>query len=227
MEKFSWSDPPSPTAFPIARPGYPFIFAGAFVTIIFALLGMKVPALISLVATAGVCGFFRDPDRVTPTTPGAVIAPADGKVIVVQIVEENPYIPGPCLKISIFMTVFNVHVNRIPHEGEVDEIQYHPGKFYSADKDKATISNEQNAVIIKTGKGRIYAVVQVAGFVARRIISTLQRGQAVVQGQRFGMICFGSRLDLYLPPNTEPVVTKGEKTRAGTTILGYLHETEK
>ncbi len=227
MEKFSWSDPPNPTAFPIARPGYPLIFAGAFITVIFALLGMKLPALISLIATVGVCGFFRDPDRVTPIAPGAIIAPADGKVIVVQNYKENPYIPGPCLKISIFMTVFNVHVNRIPFEGEVAAVKYHPGKFYSADKDKATVSNEQNAVMVKTKKGHLYAVVQVAGFVARRIICTLQRGQTVQRGQRFGMICFGSRLDIYLPPNTEPGVTKGQKTRAGTTILGYLHETEK
>ncbi len=227
MEKFSWSDPPNPTAFPIARPGYPLIFAGAFITVIFALLGMKIAALVAIAATAGVCGFFRDPDRVTPMAPGAVIAPADGKVIVVQKYKENPYIPGPCLKISIFMTVFNVHVNRIPFEGKVTAIKYHPGKFYSADKDKATGSNEQNAVIVKTENGRMYAVVQVAGFVARRIICTLQPEQKMRRGQRFGMICFGSRLDLYLPANTEPAVMKGEKTRAGATILGYIHETEK
>jgi phosphatidylserine decarboxylase len=227
MEKFSWSDPPNPTAFPIASPAYPLIFGGAFITVIFALLGMKIPALIGLVATAGVCGFFRDPDRVTPVEDGAVIAPADGKVIVVQIEEENPYIPGPCLKISIFMTVFNVHVNRIPHEGEVVGIDYRPGKFYSADKNDATMKNEQNAVMVQTKQNQLYAVVQVAGFVARRIICTLQAGKTIERGQRFGMICFGSRLDIYLPPNTEPKVTKGQKTRAGTTILGYLHETEK
>ncbi len=222
MEKFSWTDPPNQTAFPIARPGYPLIFAGAFITVILALLGMAIPALIGLVATMGICWFFRDPDRVTPMATGGVVSPADGKVIVARVEEHNPYIPGPCLKISVFMTVFNVHVNRIPHEGEVIGIEYFPGKFLAANKEKATEANERNAVVIQMETGKMMAVVQVAGLVARRIICGLQSGQTVSRGQRFGMICFGSRLDLYLPPDTELNVSRGQKTQAGTTILGYL-----
>ena len=222
MEKFSWTDPPNQTAFPIARPGYPLIFAGVFITAILALLGMAIAALIGLVATMSICWFFRDPDRVIPMASGAVVSPADGKVIVARVEEQNPYIPGPCLKISVFMTVFNVHVNRIPHEGEVTGIEYYPGKFLAANKDEATEANERNAVVIQMETGKMMAVVQVAGLVARRIICGLQSGQTVSRGQRFGMICFGSRLDLYLPSDTELNVSPGQKTQAGTTILGYL-----
>jgi len=222
MEKFSWADSPNQTAFPVAKPGYPLIFAGAFITAILALLGMAIPALIGLAATIGICWFFRDPDRVVPVAPGAVVSPADGKVILARVEEDNPYIPGPALKISVFMNVFNVHVNRTPHAGEVTGIEYFPGKFLAANKDEATEANERNVVVIRMETGRMMAVVQVAGLVARRIICGLQTGQTVLRGQRFGMICFGSRLDLYLPPDTELNVSRGQKTQAGTTILGYL-----
>ncbi len=222
MDKFSWTDPPSPTAFPIARPGYPFIFAGAFVTAVLALLGMALPALMALAATFWICWFFRDPDRITPMAEGAVVAPADGKVIVAQKATENPYFEGPCYKISIFMNVFNVHVNRIPHEGTVAHIIYTAGTFVPADKEQASGKNERNAVVIELENNRLMAVVQVAGLVARRIICGLQIKQAVTRGRRYGMICFGSRLDIYLPPDLKPNVSKGDKTTAGTTILGYL-----
>lgn len=222
MEKFSWADTTAQTAFPIARPGYPLIFAGAFVTAVVALLGLVIPALIGLAATIGICWFFRDPDRVIPMAEGAVVSPADGKVIVARVEEQNSYIPGPCLKISIFMTVFNVHVNRIPHEGKVTEINYYPGKFLAADKKEATDANERNAVIVEMEGGGLMAVVQVAGLVARRIICGIQAEQTVLRGQRFGMICFGSRLDVYLPPDTELNISRGQKTKAGSTILGYL-----
>lgn len=222
MEPFSWAEPPSQTAFPIARPGYPLIFGGAFVTAVLALLGMKLPALIGLAVTIWICWFFRDPDRVIPTAEGAIVSPADGKVIVARKEEKNPYISGPCLKISVFMNLFNVHVNRIPHDGEVERIAYFPGKFLAADNRQATEKNERNAVVIRMKSGKSMAVVQVAGLVARRIICGLQVEQPVRRGQRFGMICFGSRLDLYLPVDTELNVSRGEKTKAGATILGYL-----
>ncbi len=222
MEEFSWTDTPNPTAFPIARPGYPLIFAGAFVTAVLALLGMVIPALIALAATLGICWFFRDPDRIVPMAPGALVSPADGKIIVVQKEAGNPYFEGPCLKISVFMNVFNVHVNRIPHEGKVKRIVYSPGKFMAADNEQATDKNERNAVVIQLKNGRDMAVVQVAGLVARRIICGLQSGETVSRGRRYGMICFGSRLDLYLPEDFEPNISKGRKTKAGTTILGYL-----
>lgn len=222
MDSYSWTDPPNPTAFPIARPGYPLIFAAAFVTAVLALLELSIPALLALVVTLWICWFFRDPDRITPMAEGAVVAPADGKVIVAQKEAENPYFAGPCYKISIFMNVFNVHVNRIPHEGTVSQIIYMPGKFVAADKEQASDKNERNAVVIELENSQVMAVVQVAGLVARRIICGLQKKQVVTRGRRYGMICFGSRLDIYLPADLEPDISKGDKTTAGTTILGYL-----
>lgn len=224
MSKFVWADPPGQRAFPIARAGYPLIAAGAFVTAVFALLELTIPALIAMMATACVCGFFRDPDRAIPTAAGAVVSPADGKVIIAETVSDCPFLDGPRLKISVFMTVFNVHVNRVPVTGTVASVQYHPGKFVSANLDKASRENEHNAVIVHPEDGGDLCYVQIAGLVARRIISWVQPGQRVVRGQRCGLICFGSRLDVYLPPDAQPVVSVGEQVRAGTSILGFLPE---
>ncbi|MFZ7126427.1 MAG: phosphatidylserine decarboxylase family protein [Desulfobacterales bacterium] len=222
MSRFSWADAPSQTAFPIARPGYPFIGAAAFATAVFALLGLKSLSLIGLVAAFCICAFFRDPDRVIPTTPGAVVSPADGKIIKVERVADADAYGGDCLQISIFMTIFNVHVNRISHEGRIVDLQYRPGRFLSADKEAASISNEQNAVTVETPDGRRLVVVQVAGLIARRIVCSVQPGDEVARGQRFGMICFGSRLDVYLPPEADALVARGDRVRAGTSILATL-----
>jgi len=222
MNQFRWADPPSQTAFPIARAGWPFIIGAAFVTAVFSLLGLVIPALIGLVGTLCICLFFRDPDRATPTDPGSIISPADGKVIRIQQMAESPFEKGPCLKISIFMTVFNVHVNRIPFGGKVENIQYAPGTFFAANKDKAAMNNEHNALFIQTQDGWRYCVVQIAGWVARRIICGVQPGDMVEKGSRFGMICFGSRLDLYLPPEVQPKVRIGEKVLAGATVIGHM-----
>ena len=222
MVDFSWPERPRQTAFPIARPGYPVIAAAAFVTAIFALLNMAVPALAGLLVTFCICGFFRDPDRTTPRAERAVVSPADGKVIDIGLVEDNRYYEGRCRKISIFMSVFNVHVNRIPCTGTVRKIDYRPGKYFCASMDKASCDNEQNAISLETEDGGRICFVQIAGLIARRIISGLQVGDPVVRGQRFGMICFGSRLDLYLPENTAVEVVLGNKVSAGTSILGYL-----
>ncbi len=222
MKEFVWSDPPGQTAFPVAKAGYPFIFAAAFATAVFALLGLVVPALFGLLATICICCFFRDPDRVTPNIEDAVVSPADGKVVFVDKVSHNPYIEGPALKISVFMTVFNVHVNRVPFGGTVTDVVYRPGKFFSANLDKASDDNERNAVIVDTERGSRICFVQIAGLVARRIICPVTAGDALVKGQRFGMICFGSRLDVYLPTDASPGVQIGDKVRAGTSILGYL-----
>jgi phosphatidylserine decarboxylase len=222
MTKFFWSDPPSQTAFPIARAGYPFIFAGGFTTAVFALLGFTVLTLLMLVVTFSICCFFRDPDRVVPNQEGAVVSPADGKVIIADIVANSPFFEEPRLKISIFMTVFNVHVNRIPYEGSVSKTLYYPGKFFSANLDKASRDNEHNAVFLETKDGKRLCVVQIAGLVARRIICNVQAGNEMARGERFGMICFGSRLDVYLPADSKLEVAVGDKVRAGTSILGYL-----
>lgn len=222
MNRFAWADAPSQTAFPIARPGYPFIGAAAFATAVFALLGFETLSLIGLLAAFCICAFFRDPDRVIPTTAGAVVSPADGKVIRIERVAGSEIYGGDCVQISIFMTVFNVHVNRIAHEGRVKDIQYMPGRFMAADKDAASGSNERNAVILETAGGKKLVVVQVAGLIARRIICNVQPGDEVRRGQRFGMICFGSRLDVFLPPESEPAVVKGDKVSAGASVLGFM-----
>lgn len=222
MEKYVWSEPQRFSAFPIAKPGYGLIGAAAFTTAIFALIGFTGPAFFCLLVTFFICWFFRDPDRIIPTKPGAVVSPADGKVVTCTVVDENPFIPGPCLKISIFMSVFNVHVNRIPHEGKITRIAYNPGKFFSANLDKASMDNEQNAVVMETESGKPFCFIQIAGLVARRIICNVQEGDVLVRGQRFGMICFGSRLDVYLPPDTRPEVALGDKVQAGSTILGAI-----
>ena len=222
MKSFDWSDPPRPTAFPIATAGYPFIYAAAFSAAIFALLGIKGLALMMLAVTFCICFFFRDPDRVIPTVENAVVSPADGKVIVASKEKDCAYYNGPCTKISIFMTVFNVHVNRMVAEGNVTDIAYYPGKFYAADKDKAAMENENNAVFLETGSGQKICVVQVAGLIARRIICMVQKDELLKRGQKFGLICFGSRLDVYLPEDFAVNVAVGEKVKAGTSILGQL-----
>jgi len=151
-----------------------------------------------------------------------VVAPADGKVILVGPEGNSPFFKGECIKISIFMSIFNVHVNRIPHEGRVKTISYYPGKFFSANLDKASRLNEHNAVFLETKEGKNICVVQIAGLIARRIICKIQEGDLVAGGQRFGLICFGSRLDVYLPPDTNLNVAVGDRVKAGTSVLGVL-----
>jgi phosphatidylserine decarboxylase len=175
--------------------------------------------------TACICGFFRDPDRVVPNAAGGVVSPADGKVIICEKVAESGFYQGDALKISIFMSVFNVHVNRMIHDGRIADAAYHPGRFFSANLDKASRENEHNALFVDTPAGQRLVIVQVAGLIARRIICGAQIGDELGRGQRFGMICFGSRLDVYLPPDTRPDVHTGQKVRAGTTLLGFLNLT--
>jgi len=224
MEKFSWPEQPRQVAFPVARPGYAVIAAAAFVTFVLALLGFTALTLLGLAVTLFICYFFRDPDRVVPQKEGVVVSPADGRVIAVRKAADERFCDGPCLKISIFMSVFNVHVNRIPSEGEVTRVRYYPGRFFSANLDKASEQNEHNAIFLKTAGGAEISLVQIAGLIARRIICRLQAGDRVIRGQRFGMICFGSRVDVYLPQPFEPAVAVGDKIRAGTSILGVLNE---
>lgn len=222
MEEFSYPDPPGSYAFPVAKAGLPLIISFAFITLVFAILGFTALAVGGLLITFAIGLFFRDPDRVVPNEEGAVVSPADGKVIYIDTVTHSPFYSGTCVKVSIFMSVFNVHVNRIPHEGMVKRIGYHPGKFFSANLDKASRENEHNAVWVETRKGREICFVQIAGLIARRIICNIQKGDTVKRGERFGMICFGSRLDVYLPEDTRLNVSVGNKVQAGYSILGYF-----
>jgi phosphatidylserine decarboxylase len=225
MNDYTWSDSPSRFAFPIAAAGFPLIFGAAFATLILALLGLTVSALIGLIATFGICGFFRDPDRVIPVLPGAVVSPADGKVIATALSDGGSFFEGECRKVSIFMSVFNVHVNRVPVEGRVVRVRYRPGQFVAANRQDASGRNEHNAVYLETDDGRALCVVQVAGLIARRIICRLQTGDRILRGQRFGMICFGSRLDVYLPKEISLQVSVGERVSAGSTVLGSFGTT--
>jgi phosphatidylserine decarboxylase len=222
MKEFIWPDKPNPTALPVARPGLPIILGCAFTTAVLALLGLTVPTLFVLAITFFVVYFFRDPDRIVPNAAATVVSPADGKVIAVETVDESPFYEGGCKKISVFMSVFNVHVNRIPYEGTVKKILYHPGKFIAANRNKASSDNERNAIFLETDEGSHITVVQIAGLIARRIICTVEPEQSVRRGQRLGMICFGSRVELFVPPETEIGVAVGEHVKAGVTIMGVL-----
>lgn len=213
------------TEIPLAREGYPFIFLSGFATLIFALHGLLPLTLLGLLLTGFITYFFRDPTRVLPEDPSAVVCPADGKVIIAQEIDDDRFLHTRVQKISIFMNVFNVHVNRIPVSGTVEQVALSPGKFYSADKDKAVLHNESCALTLSTPGGHRYTVVQIAGLIARRIVCRAERGDQVTAGQRFGLIRFGSRVDLYLPLSTRVTVKVGETVRAGETVLGYLAPT--
>ncbi|MFW5902201.1 MAG: phosphatidylserine decarboxylase family protein [Thermodesulfobacteriota bacterium] len=215
-------DTPQASAFPVASAGYPFILAAAFATLVFALLEIAALAIIALVATFFIACFFRDPERFTPETADAVVSPADGRVIKTEALTDCPYMEGGCIKIGIFMSIFNVHVNRVPFSGTIDQTLYQPGRFVSANRESASMKNEHQAIILTTENGRQLCFVQVAGMIARRIICRLSPGDRVSRGERFGMICFGSRLDVYLPPDAEPAVSAGDRVKAGQSILAHL-----
>jgi phosphatidylserine decarboxylase len=207
---------------PIAKEGYPFIAFSAFVTLIIAVLGYDLLALPALAITTFVICFFRDPERIGPLSEDALISPADGRVILIEKIIDDQYLLGQVYKVSIFMNVFNVHVNRIPVSGTVEKIIYTPGKFYSADSDRGAMHNEHCATILRSSSGHRLAFVQVAGLIARRIVCWLETDDQVRRGQRFGLIRFGSRVDLYIPTQTQLEIAVGQKVRAGETILGYL-----
>lgn len=208
---------------PVALEGYPFILFCALATLILALLEIAYAAIPALIVTGFVLWFFRDPERIGPVQTDLFVSPADGKVIVAENITDDRFLNGEVLKISIFMNVFNVHVNRIPYTGVVKEIALKPGRFYSADSTKGALENEYCAMTVESTGNTVYCVVQVAGLIARRIICWAEKGDAVTTGQRYGLIRFGSRVDLYLPPHFTSVVNKGDKVRAGETVLGHLN----
>ena len=210
--------------FLIAGEGFPFILFSGFITFIFSILGYELAALAGLLVTTFVTCFFRDPSRVQPDDDTAFISPADGKVIRIEEISDDRFLHEQVIRISIFMNIFNVHVNRIPSSGTVERVLFKPGKFYSADKDKAALQNEYCALILSTPTGTRYCVVQVAGLIARRIVCRAQQGDRVHAGQRYGLIRFGSRLDLYLPLETQVDINRGQKVRAGETIIAHLQQ---
>ena len=210
---------------PVAAEGVPFILFSAFVALVSAMLELVPLALLFVGVTAFVLYFFRDPVRITPQDAGAIIAPADGKVIIVQEVDDKRFLETRVIKISIFMNVFNVHVNRIPLAGQVEKVQFVPGRFYAADKEKAELHNEYCAVTLTTANKQKYTVVQVAGLIARRIVCRATPGDTLAAGERYGLIRFGSRLDLYLPTNSTILVKPGDIVQSGESVLGHVAST--
>lgn len=207
---------------PVAREGYPFIAFIAFATLIAALLEYEFFATLLLFLTGFVFYFFRDPERIIPDSEDGVVSPADGKVILVEKIFDDRFVNEHVYKVSIFMSIFDVHVNRLPFTGIVEKIQYASGSFYAANTDQGGLANEHCALILSTPRDFRYAVVQVAGLVARRIVCWAEKGDALERGSRFGLIRFGSRVDIYLPQQAQIEVRSGQRVRAGETIIGYI-----
>ena len=207
---------------PVAKEGYPFILMAGFATLVVAILGYFMPAMVLLALTIFILYFFRDPERIATGEDDVLVSPADGKVILVERVFDERFVKEHVYKVSIFMNIFNVHVNRTPFPGRVERIVYTPGSFYSADSQRGALKNESCALILATARGQRMAMVQVAGLVARRIVCWAEPGDKLLRGQRFGLIRFGSRVDLYLPLATQLEVSVGRKVKAGETVLGYL-----
>jgi phosphatidylserine decarboxylase len=209
---------------PIHPQGYPFI--GAFAVVAVILLWLWAPlGVVALIATAWCVYFFRDPQRITPVREGLIVAPADGRISRISQVAAPPELgfgTENFLRISIFMSVFDCHINRSPVAGRVERIVYRAGAFISADLDKASEANERNAFVIEARGGTRIPVVQIAGLVARRIVPFVREGELLVAGQRIGMIRFGSRVDVYLPAATVPLVGEGQSAIAGETVLADL-----
>jgi len=204
----------------IAREGYPLIVTAAVVTILTFALGWVGIGVILGVCTIAIAGFFRDPERTIPTGDGLIVSPADGKVVSIVDIKGDPRFTEATARVSIFLSPLDVHINRSPVTGKIEQANYQRGKFLAAYKDEASARNEQNTLKLVDERGRRLGVVQVAGVVARRIICRVQRGDSVKRGDRFGLIMFGSRTDAYLPRGCRIEVTEGQRVKGGETILG-------
>ncbi|MCX5911037.1 MAG: phosphatidylserine decarboxylase family protein [Deltaproteobacteria bacterium] len=207
---------------PVVREGLIFVFPLLGISVLLWILEISAWAWFFSLLTAFVISFFRDPERTIPAGDKAILSPADGKIIRLESCTEERFLKGPAIKVSIFMSVFNVHVNRIPLSGRIAEVAYRPGKFVSANLDKASAANEQNALLLEAAGGTKLLFVQIAGLIARRIVCWVRKGDPVERGRRFGLIRFGSRMDVYLPPNVQIQARLGQKAYGGQTILGYL-----
>jgi phosphatidylserine decarboxylase len=206
---------------PIAKEALPFLIPAAFLTLVFGLWGWKILALLGILLTLFIAYFFRNPKRNIPALQNAILSPADGKVIYVGECQEKRYLQEKALKISIFMSIFDVHINRSPVSGKVLKTVYNPGEFFVAHLEKSSLLNEQNAIILLTEDRFKILVVQIAGLVARRIVCYPKIGDFLKRGEIFGLIRFGSRVDLYLPLGVRINVQVGRKVKGGESIIGY------
>ena len=206
----------------IAIEGIPFVIGAGILSFIFYAAGLNIPGIVFSLLTLFIIWFFRNPERDVPPGDNLIISPADGKIIDIREGSENRILKKSMVKISIFMNLFNVHVNRIPCSGKVVDILYNPGKFISANREKASLENEQNAVVLETPSGEKIIFIQIAGLIARRIVCRLREGEFVRRGQRFWLIRFGSRVDVYLPTGFEVKISIGQKVKGGESILAIL-----
>lgn len=213
---------------PIAREGRPFVAIGVVLALVLIWLGPWTGA--AGIALAGwVAYFFRDPPRTVPTREGLVVSPADGIVSMITEALPPPELnlgTEPLTRVSVFLNVFDVHINRSPVAGTVERVAYHPGKFLNASLDKASTDNERNGFAIRLADGRMIGVVQIAGLIARRIVCHARDGQHLKTGERFGLIRFGSRTDLFLPKGVAPLVAVGQRMIGGETVMADLTSTE-
>lgn len=218
---------------PLARDGYPLIGGCIAAAVAAALLAcvtggwlssvFQLLTLVALVGTAFFVNFFRDPERHAPQGDGLVISPADGEIIIAEPdVDEPRFLKSRAAKISIFMSPMNVHVNRAPVDGEITGVHYNAGKYFAAWAEKASLDNEQNAIVMRSDEGRSIVFVQIAGFLARRIVCRVGAGTRCRRGERVGMIKLGSRVDVFVPGNVELRVKLGDRVTAGETVLGVL-----
>lgn len=209
---------------PMHPAGRPFVLGGALATLLLRRLWRPLGLPVGIV-TAWCAWFFREPRRVTPRRPGLVVAPADGTVA--HVVEAAPPAElglgtAPMLRVSVFLTIFDVHVQRLPVDGEIRRIDYRPGKFLSADLDKASEDNERNSMLLRTPGGQDVVVVQIAGLIARRIVCSVAEGDKATAGATYGLIRFGSRVDTYFPLGSRVVIEPGQRTIGGETVLAEL-----
>lgn len=204
----------------IAREGYSLILMAAALTALAFLIGWEVVGIALGLATLAIAAFFRDPERHIPVGEGLIVSPADGRVVSIAEVQSDASFSDPATRVSIFLSPLDVHINRMPVAGRIDEVQYQAGKFLAAYKDEASQRNERNALKVVDSEGRSLGVVQVAGVLARRIVCRVKRGDSLARGDRFGLIMFGSRTDIYLPKGCIVRAVEGQKVKGGETILG-------
>jgi len=206
---------------PVAKEGLPFLVPSALLTIFLGGMGWKVLMSLGILLTIFIAFFFRNPKRKIPSLQNIILSPADGRIVHVGECEEDRFLREKALKVSIFMSLFNVHINRAPAAGKVLERSYHPGRFLVASVDKASLLNEQNAFVLETEDQFKILLIQIAGFVARRIVCYAKAGDTLRKGEIFGLIRFGSRIDLYLPTEVKLIVRVGQHVKGGESIIGY------
>ena len=208
----------------IAAQGYPLILGGVVLILLGVVGGWAWLTVLGVLSGGFFAYFFRDPERDIPPEPGVIVSPADGVVIRVDEVQESEFLHGPARYVAIFMNVFDVHVNRAPVAAVVREMRHRPGEYKAASRQDAAGRNEQQALMLENEAGRRVLVVQIAGLLARRIIAFVKPGQSLARGERLGLICFGSRVDLYLPGDSQIQVKTGDRVKAGSSIIGRWHE---